>query len=174
MGTTIKIKIPLTLAIVPRIITADGDRYAIPQVNLLELVRLENQVAKPAVEWIQGAPVYRLRGQLLPLVSLREQLGLAGSGLTGQEESLNIVVLKADDRQFGLIVDRINDSEEIVVKPLGKQLKQVPIYAGTTIMGDGRVALILDVLGLAHSAKVITGGKDRPPVSFPTRPAVAA
>lgn len=161
-GTTIKIKIPLTLAIVPAlIVTADGDRYAIPQVNLLELVRLEDQIKRPSVEWIQGAPVYRLRGQLLPLVCLRGQLGLSGSGLAGNQESLNIVVLKADDRQFGLIVDRINDSEEIVVKPLGKQLKDVPIYSGTTIMGDGRVALILDVIGLAHSAKVISGSKDR-------------
>ena len=161
-GTTIRIKIPLTLAIVPAlIVTADGDRYAIPQVNLLELVRLEDQVKKPSVEWIHGAPVYRLRGQLLPLVSLRDQLGQQASGLTGREESLSIVVLKAEDRQFGLIVDRINDSEEIVVKPLGKQLKDVPIYSGTTIMGDGRVALILDVMGLARSANVISGSKDR-------------
>lgn len=162
IGTTIKIKIPLTLAIVPAlIVTADGDRYAIPQVNLLELVRLEDQITRPSIEWIQGAPVYRLRGHLLPLVSLRDELGLLGGGLRGQQDSLNIVILKADDRQFGLIVDRISDSEEIVVKPLGKQLKNVSIYSGTTIMGDGRVALILDVMGLAHSSQVIRGNKDR-------------
>lgn len=161
-GTTIKIKIPLTLAIIPAlIVSADGDRYAIPQVNLLELVRLENQIEKPSIEWIQGAPVYRLRGQLLPLVALRHELELRNVGEPMRSDCLNIVVLRADDRQFGLVVDKINDSEEIVVKPLSKQLKNVPIYAGTTIMGDGRVALILDVMGLAHSAHVISGPKDR-------------
>lgn len=161
-GTTIKIKIPLTLAIIPAlIVSADGDRYAIPQVNLLELVRLENQIEKPSIEWIQGAPVYRLRGQLLPLVALRHELDLRNVSEPVRSDCLNIVVLRADDRQFGLVVDKINDSEEIVVKPLSKQLKNVPIYAGTTIMGDGRVALILDVMGLAHSAHVISGPKDR-------------
>ncbi len=162
LGTTIKIKIPLTLAIVPAlIVSASGDRYAIPQVNLLELVRLENQVAKPSIEWIQGSPVYRLRGRLLPIVSLRKELGHCDKSELRHANCLNIVVLKAEDRQLGLVVDRILDSEEIVVKPLGKQLKNVPVYSGTTIMGDGRVALILDVVGLAHAAKILTKNKDR-------------
>jgi len=140
----------LTLAIIPAlIVTSDNDRYAIPQVNLLELVRLEGEQTRKGIEWIQGAPVYRLRGRLLPLVYLRHELGLAKSPHSGVDEVVNIVVLKADDRQFGLVVDRINDSEEIVVKPLSKQLKNVSVYSGTTIMGDGRVALILDVMGLA-------------------------
>lgn len=153
-GTTIKIKIPLTLAIIPAlIVTCDKYRYAIPQVNLLELVRLDGEQIKTQIEWIQSAPVYRLRGRLLPLVYLREELKIdAQTDL----DALNIVVLRADDRQFGLVVDRINDSEEIVVKPLSHQLKSVPVYSGTTIMGDGQVALILDVLGLAQSASVIT------------------
>jgi two-component system chemotaxis sensor kinase CheA len=153
-GTTIKIKIPLTLAIIPAlIVTCDGNRYAIPQVNLLELVRLDGDQVEQNIEWIQSAPVYRLRGRLLPLVYLREQLQVEKNTLS---DSLNIVVLRADDRQFGLVVDRINDSEEIVVKPLSNQLKGVPVYSGTTIMGDGKVALILDVLGLAHTASVIS------------------
>jgi two-component system chemotaxis sensor kinase CheA len=80
-------------------------------------------------------------------------------------------VLQADDRQFGLVVDAIHDTEEIVVKPLQKQLKGISVFAGATIMGDGKVALILDVLGLAQSAKVITGARDRtlsePPTSAP-------
>ncbi len=160
-GTTIKIKIPLTLAIIPAlIVTSDSDRYAIPQVNLLELVRLEGEQTRKGIEWIQGAPVYRLRGRLLPLVNLRHELGLNETPSVG-DDVVNIVVLRADDRQFGLIVDRINDSEEIVVKPLSKQLKNVSVYSGTTIMGDGRVALILDVMGLAHSAHVISGVRDR-------------
>ncbi len=159
-GTTIKIKIPLTLAIIPAlIVSSDNNRYAIPQVNLLELVRLDGDQVAKSVEWIHGAPVYRLRGRLLPLVYLCQQLKCESAN--GQLEALNIVVLRADDRQFGLVVDRINDTEEIVVKPLSKQLKSIPVYSGTTIMGDGKVALILDVLGLAHAAGVISETKDR-------------
>jgi two-component system, chemotaxis family, sensor kinase CheA len=161
-GTTIKIKIPLTLAIIPAlIISSDGDRYAIPQVNLLELVRLEGDQTKCRIEWIQGAPVYRLRGRLLPLVYLSRELRLKDDSASQETDVINIVVLRADDRQFGLVVDRINDTEEIVVKPLSKQLKNVPVYSGTTIMGDGKVALILDVLGLAHAAHVVSESHDR-------------
>ncbi len=153
-GTVIKIKIPLTLAIIPAlIVTCDNSRYAIPQVNLLELLRLDGDQVESHIEWIQSAPVYRLRGRLLPLVYLREQLKVEGEP---HNDALNIVVLRADDRQFGLVVDRINDSEEIVVKPLSSQLKGVPVYSGTTIMGDGQVALILDVMGLAHTSRVIS------------------
>lgn len=160
-GTTIKIKIPLTLAIVPAlVVTSAGDRYAIPQVSLLELVRLEGD-AKKNIEWIQGAPVYRLRGQLLPLVYLRNELRADYGDRPKEESATNIVVLRADDRQFGLVVDSINDSEEIVVKPLSNQLKGVAIYSGATIMGDGSVALILDVMGLAQSAHVISTSRDR-------------
>ncbi len=161
LGTTIKIKIPLTLAIIPALIVSnDGNRYAIPQVNLLELVRLDGEQVKSGIEWIQGSPVYRLRGRLLPLVYLREQLKTE-SNIGMNSDALNIVVLRADDRQFGLVVDRISDTEEIVVKPLSKQLKGIPVYSGTTIMGDGKVALILDVLGLAHTSNVISQGRDR-------------
>ncbi|MGB4709307.1 MAG: chemotaxis protein CheW [Fuerstiella sp.] len=276
-GTTLRIKIPLTLAIIPAlIVSTDGERYAIPQVSLLELVRLEGEQVTTGIEYVHGAPVYRLRGKLLPLVYLSHALGthcsadsreqceyrddsnngwdvdfvmarskhLAWKGrlrayLDGREtmsldeavspracslgkwlydegmrdfghlpqvvqlerlhadmhaavgkviqhneqgdkagaekhlldvESLshhtvaildelkqtaegngaiNIVVLRANDREYGLVVDRVNDSAEIVVKPLSRQLKGLSEYAGTTIMGDGRVALILDVMGLA-------------------------
>jgi len=160
-GTTIKIKIPLTLAIIPAlIVTCDSDRYAIPQVNLLELVRLNGGQPGSEIEWIQGAPVYRLRGRLLPLVYLRAELDLAAPQ-SAADDAVNIVVLRADDRHFGLVVDRINDTEEIVVKPLSSQLKGVPVYSGTTIMGDGKVALILDVPGLAHAAHVLSVANDR-------------
>lgn len=160
LGTTIKIKIPLTLAIIPAlIVTSDGNRYAIPQVNLLELLRLDSDDRRQ-IEWIQDAPVYRLRGQLLPLVYLRNELGIPPRD--GSDDlPTNIVVLRADDQLFGLVVDQINDSEEIVVKPLSKQLKGIPVYSGTTIMGDGRVALILDVMGLAVSSNVITPDRER-------------
>jgi two-component system, chemotaxis family, sensor kinase CheA len=165
-GTTVRVKIPLTLAIIPAlIVTCSGDRYAIPQVSLLELVRLGAEEVGKGIELVHGAPVYRLRGQLLPLVYLNRELKLTGDvhRATEQDGAVNIVVLQADERQFGLVVDQINDTEEIVVKPLRKQLKTVKVFAGSSIMGDGKVALILDVLGLAQYASVITETRDRAP-----------
>ncbi len=153
-GTLLKIKIPLTLAIIPAlVVTSGGERFAIPQVSLIELVRSEGQEAGHGIENIHGASVYRLRGNLLPLVYLNRELQLGGESASA---SINIVVLQAGDRQFGLVVDEINDTEEIVVKPLSKQLKSVSCFAGATIMGDGRVALILDVLGLAQMTRVVS------------------
>lgn len=160
-GTTLKVKIPLTLAIIPALMVAgaDGERFAIPQVSLLELVRLEGDQARAGVERIQGAQFYRLRGNLLPLVHLDDAFGARRGPV--ESDVVNIVVLKADDRQFGLVVDAIHDTEEIVVKPLGKQLKGVDVFAGATIMGDGHVALILDVMGIAQRASVISSLRDR-------------
>jgi len=294
-GTTLKIKIPLTLAIIPAlVVTCAGDRYAIPQISLVELVRLEGDVARKGIESIHGAPVYRLRGNLLPLVHLTNELGftephsiaddrrrsaadeaddrrldflsldfetaikahrawksklrdfLGGKGDFDEEEvgrndkcvlgqwlyspgmkkyrylrelkrlesthtefhhqakqvivakrfreaeqaehelskleamsdevvslinslqtsasenaAVNIVVLQADDRQFGLVVDEVNDTEEIVVKALGTHLKGIATFAGATIMGDGKVALILDVVGLARRASVVSEARER-------------
>ena len=153
IGTTLKIKIPLTLAIIPAlIVTSGGDRFCIPQVSLLELVR----VGPAAIERINGTPVHRLRGNLLPLIYLDRQLGTAPEGPAAAVEGpTNIVVLRNGDRQFGMVVDAINDTEEIVVKPLNRQLKAVNVYAGATIMGDGKVALILDVMGLAQRSNVM-------------------
>jgi len=160
LGTTVKMKIPLTLAIIPALtVTSGGERYAIPQVSLLELVRLEGDQVKQRIESIHGFPVYRLRGNLLPLVYLNKELRTGD--IRPAESEINIVVLHADDRQFGLVVDAIHDTEEIVVKPLQKQLKGVNVFAGATIMGDGRVALILDVLGIAQRANVVTGARVR-------------
>jgi chemotaxis protein histidine kinase CheA len=274
-GTTVRVRIPLTLAIIPALIaTCGGERFAIPQVSLIELVRLEGN---KGIEMVHGAPVYRLRGRLLPLVYLSRTLAAAvddgllrttsrnelpdfalardkhhqwvsrlrsvldgttsmtveqagsprecalgkwlyASGLKDYKgipemhsleqahrqfhdavpnvviskvngddkqaqlalddvarfservlellttvearafelQNVNIVVLQAEGRQFGLVVDDILDTQEIVVKPLGKQLKGINAYSGATIMGDGKVALILDVSGLAQRAKVIT------------------
>ena len=157
-GTTLKIKIPLTLAIIPAlIISTGGNRYTIPQVNLLELVRLDQTQTGNAIETIQGAPVYRLRGNLLPIVSLNEELGIPEKEDQG---ATNIVVLSANERQFGLVVEEICDAEEIVVKPLGNQLKGIKGYSGATIMGDGSIALILDVIGLAQKANVFKESRD--------------
>jgi two-component system chemotaxis sensor kinase CheA len=172
-GVLVRMKIPLTLAIIPAlIVTSAGERYAIPQVNLLELVGMDREQARKGIETIHGAPVYRLRGRLLPLVHLRNELQTADPQMATSLEAasaspprakapsgsgrVNIVVLEADGRHFGLVVDEINDTEEIVVKPLSKHLKGITAYAGATIMGDGKVALILDVLGLAQRSSILT------------------
>jgi two-component system chemotaxis sensor kinase CheA len=172
-GTTVRVKIPLTLAIIPALVVrCSGERFAIPQISLTELVRLESG---KGIEMVHGAPVYRLRGQLLPLVFLSQTLNARQKPEDGRKvehlpveiekkdialQNVNIVVLQAEGRQFGLVVDDILDTEEIVVKPLGKQLKGISAYSGATIMGDGRVALILDVLGLAQRAQVIAEVRD--------------
>jgi two-component system chemotaxis sensor kinase CheA len=163
-GTTVRVKIPLTLAIIPAlVVTCGGDRYAIPQVSLLELVRINADQVSKGIELVHGAPVYRLRGRLLPLVYLSRELNLAADtrSTAKGDGAINIVVVQADERRFGLVVDQINDTEEIVVKPLRKQLKTVKTFAGSSIMGDGKVALILDVLGLAQRAGVIAETRDR-------------
>ncbi|MBV9225106.1 MAG: chemotaxis protein CheW [Acidobacteriaceae bacterium] len=157
-GTTVKLKIPLTLAIIPGlVITTGGQRFVIPQVSLLELVRLEGDTSGK-IEWVHGTPVYRRRGALLPIADLNDVLKLKRAPVS---EVHNIVVLQAEDRQFGLVVDEINDTEEIVVKPLGKQLKGLAVYAGATIMGDGQVALILDIFGLGRLSGVLAKNCDR-------------
>ena len=159
-GTSIKIKIPLTLAIIPALIVkSGGERFAVPQVSLVELVHVEND---GGIETVQGAPVYRLRGRLLALIQLSAQLGLAthdGPKCLGR--AADILVLKAHGCEFGLVVDEIVDSEEIVVKPLGRLLKRIGAYSGATILGDGRVALILDIVGLAQSAGIISESREK-------------
>jgi two-component system chemotaxis sensor kinase CheA len=171
-GTTLRIKIPLTLAIIPALMVATGlERFAIPQVSLLELVRLEGDQIASGIERIGSAAFHRLRGALLPLVYLREELDLDRDtsdlrdprdphDLRDHTSAVNIVVLQADGCQFGLVVDAVSDTEEIVVKPLGRQLKGVDVFAGATIMGDGQVALILDVLGIAQRTNVVSRARE--------------
>lgn len=161
VGTTIRLKIPLTLAIIPAlIIGCAGNRYAVPQASLIELVRIDAEQASPPVEYIGDNPVYRLRGNLLPLVYLRSALRVKESAEAS--DATFLLVLQAEGEQFGLVVDSISDTEEIVVKPLGKELKGLPVYAGATIMGDGRVALILDVIGIARRSNILTEARADP------------
>jgi two-component system chemotaxis sensor kinase CheA len=165
LGTQVKIRIPLTLAIMPAlVVTAGGNRYAIPQVSVLELVRLEGDEVPKGLEKIQSAAVYRLRGDLLPLVWLGAELKLGhGNSVAARSETenvANIVFLQAGDQRFGLVVDEVNDTQEIVVKPLGRQLRGMSTFAGATIMGDGEVVLILDVLGMAQHAHVMPELRD--------------
>ncbi|MES2528920.1 MAG: chemotaxis protein CheW [Bdellovibrionota bacterium] len=145
-GTTITLKIPLTLAIVPAmIVRSEKDRFAIPQVKLVELVRVE----RSAIEMVQGRKIYRLRGNILPLIGMKEVLQTEEAD-SESTEALNIVVLNSEKFIFGLIVDEILDTADIVVKPLARFLKPISIYSGATVLGDGNVAFIMDVLGIAQ------------------------
>ncbi|HMO12104.1 MAG TPA: chemotaxis protein CheW, partial [Actinotalea sp.] len=146
-GTTWRLRIPLTLAIMPAVtVECDRQTYAIPQLSLLELVALDVDAEDGGVEYVRSAPVYRLRGDLLPLVDLREVFERD----TRTDGRATIAVLQTDTVRFGLLVDRVLNTEEIVVKPLSGRLKSIGLYAGATLMGDGQVALILDVQGLAR------------------------
>jgi len=144
-GTVWRLNIPLTLAIIQALTVDCGDqRYVVPQVAVLELVFIDGQNTK--IEYASGAPVYRLRGKLLPLVRLDRALGLE----VGGDQGVYIMVLQADGRRFGLVVDRVLNTEEVVVKALNSRFKDIGMYAGATILGDGKVGLILDVSSLAR------------------------
>jgi two-component system chemotaxis sensor kinase CheA len=163
--TSFKIKIPLTLAIVSVILVrSGGQRFALPQASVVELVRLGRGDNELGIERLHGVPVYRLRGRLLPLVSLSAELGLSSSGSGGEE---SIIVLQGDNRQFGLLVDSIDDSQEIVVKPLGRRLTGLP-FAGATILGDGSITLILDVFRVGLAAGVVSDSRARTMSADPT------
>jgi two-component system chemotaxis sensor kinase CheA len=151
-GTTVRLKMPLTLAIIPALLVrACGQRFAIPQANLLELVFLNVDQARTAVEHVRGAPIYRLRGEVLPLVRLRDVLA-SRAPAPPPADGVSIVVVAVGSSRYGLVVDEIHDTEEIVIKPLHGPLKRLSCYSGATVLGNGEVALILDVAGVAASA----------------------
>ncbi|MFH7030128.1 MAG: chemotaxis protein CheW [Heteroscytonema crispum UTEX LB 1556] len=152
-GTTFQIKIPLTLAIISALIIASGgNSYAIPQASIQELVRLEGEQVIGSIETLYNVPVLRLRGNILPLIYLNRELQIEEKATEEKtvDETIYIVVIQTEDYRFGLIVDVIDDTQDIVVKPLGKQLKNLTIFAGATILGDGKVALIIDAIALAN------------------------
>jgi len=207
VGTKIQIKLPLTLAIIPSQITSVGDdRYAVPQINLDELLRIPVGQIKEKIEKVGDADVVRLRGELLPLLDLSRMLGIEKRYIdpdkkrplldrrenisdrrskqhlnfgevsienttepvsnwqtretkerrSGAINAINIAVVSSGAYKYGLIVDQLHDSEEIVVKPVGRHLKKCAAFSGATIMGDGQVALILDIANLAQMAKLST------------------
>ena len=195
-GTMVLLRLPLTLAIIPSLVVGvGGHRFAVPQVNLVELVWVRAAEVKDRIERVHGAAVLRLRGRLLPLVHLRQVLDI-GTRSTRLEEGgeerrqniadrrsaeaeqisvaepekrcersgsdrrldwhgdYNILVLQVGSNQFGLIVDELFDSEEIVVKPLSGAIKECRTFAGATILGDGRVIMIVDAAGIANVAEL--------------------
>lgn len=161
-GSKFTIKIPLTLAIVSvLIVEAGGERFALPQINVQELVRVGGD-SELKIEHVSDASVLRLRGKLLPLVSLAQVLELEAPSVAEKKVQF-VAVCKVGGFNFGLIVNRVFDTEEIVVKPTSEILKSIPIYSGNTILGDGSVIMILDPNGLARSTgeqEVGGGGQD--------------
>lgn len=203
-GSTFRVKLPLTLAIIPcLLVSVSDDRYAVPQINVDELIRIRAAQVKKRIEIVGNAEVLILRGKLIPIVHLADMLGIArtfvdedgvrkpdqrdrvadrrspATPLFGDESKaeepsphesenapeapskrsdrryransdLNIMVVTAGNFQYGLVVEELHDTVEIVVKPLGRHLKHLREYAGATIMGDGSVGLILDVAGMAE------------------------
>jgi len=154
-GTTLRMRIPLTLAIIPALIVRSVNQsFALPQGALSELVHVPPEQAAAAIEWMEGAPLYRLRGKLLPLVFLDRLLMPAGDHKATTERDNFIAVLDADGRRFGLVVDGLADPEEIVVKPLSPVLKDIGLYSGATVLGNADLALILDPGSIAIRAGV--------------------
>jgi two-component system chemotaxis sensor kinase CheA len=202
-GTTFRIKLPLTLAIIPSlIVSVEGERFAIPQINVEELLRVQPEKAKTRIEIVGGTEVLVLRDRLIPLVRFADLIGVVPTYIdqkTGKREvdrrtkladrrspshslssdeetketpveisamrtgpdrrrspaaALEIAVVTTGTQTYGLVVGAFHDTEEIVVKPLGSHLQGLREYAGATILGDGTVALILDVVGLATKAEI--------------------
>jgi len=153
-GTTIRMRIPLTLAIIPALIVRSiGQSFALPQGALSELVHVPPGQTG-TIEWIENAPLYRLRGKLLPLVFLDRLLMPHGEHKPVDERDNFIAVLDADGRRYGLVVDGLADPEEIVVKPLSAVLKDIGLFSGATVLGNGDLALILDPSMIAQKASV--------------------
>src|SRR5262249_22194098 len=147
-GTSFTIRIPLTLAIVSALIVeAGGERYAIPQLAIIELVRARAN-SEHRIERIKDAAVLRLPGQPLRLVHLRTWLKLDGAGAGAREDGF-IVVTQVGTQLFGIVVDGVFDPEEIVVKPMSSRLRHILLFCGNTILGDGSVILIVDPNGVA-------------------------
>src|SRR5262249_14969105 len=146
------IKIPLTLAIVAALLVeVAGDRYAIPQLAVIELVRVKGH-SDHRIERIKDAAVLRLRNKLLPLGSLRGLLKLEeDTGLCNDPYGAYIVITQVGGQTFGILVDVVFHTEEIVVKPMSSKLRQIPVFCGNTILGDGSVILIIDPNGIANA-----------------------
>jgi two-component system chemotaxis sensor kinase CheA len=160
-GTTLRLRIPLTLAIIPALIVRSlNQSFAVPQGALSELVHVSEEQAATAIEWIENAPLYRLRGRLLPLVFLERLLTPALAAENAVHRHNFIAVLDADGRHFGLVVEGLADPEEIVVKPLSPVLKGIGLYSGATVLGNAELALILDPSAIALGAGIAIRGED--------------
>ncbi|MBF0349668.1 MAG: chemotaxis protein CheW [SAR324 cluster bacterium] len=155
-GTTLTMTLPLTMAIVScLIVKANNQRFAIPQVSIEELVMLKPQDHQTMIGEVQGNAVLRLRGKLLPLLSLTRGLGYAEEP-RNEEASLRILIVKIGSSRVGVIVDEVLGSEEIVVKPMPEYLKHLRYFSGATILGDGAISLIMDIPGFVEKNQLLS------------------
>ncbi|HWB31943.1 MAG TPA: chemotaxis protein CheA [Acidobacteriaceae bacterium] len=155
-GTTLRLRVPLTMAIVPALmVECGGESYALPQRSLAELVHVPAEDAEGVVEKIGAAELYRLRGGLLPLVRLERVLGRCGhADVQGEQRDLYIAVLEPEGQRFGLVVEGLAPPEEIVVKPLSGPLRGIGVYAGATVLGNGTLAMVLDASAIGALAGI--------------------
>ena len=154
-GTHVRLKIPLTLAILPTLfIRCAEEIFLIPQNRILELVRFAPNQPHNGIEDFYGTPTFRLRDKLIPLLFLNEQLNLPASPLKPKQK-LFIAVLNFNGTLFGLVVEEVLNIQDIVIKPLGELLRDMSNFAGATIMGNGEVALILDIDGIARKSGLV-------------------
>jgi two-component system chemotaxis sensor kinase CheA len=167
-GSVFRIKLPLTLAIIPSLFVEAGEqRFAIPQANVVETIRIAVAQIKERIEQVGDANVLMLRGSILPVIHLADALDISRSRANQETfdtspahwavdttNDLNLVIVNTGIMQYGVVVHKLYDSEEIVVKPLGRHLKHIREFAGATIMGDGKVALILNTPGLAATSGI--------------------
>jgi two-component system chemotaxis sensor kinase CheA len=155
-GSSFTIKIPLTLAIVSALIVeAAGERFAIPQLSVVELVRAQTN-SEHRIERIKDTPVLRLRNKLLPLVHLKKLLRMDAGG-AGETADGFIVVTQVGSQTFGIVVDGVFHTEEIVVKPMSTKLRHIAMFSGNTILGDGSVIMIIDPNGIAQAIGTLRG-----------------
>ena len=160
-GTTFIIKIPLTLAIVSAlIIEVSGQRFAIPQLSVIELVRTHGE-AGHTIEMINDTPVLRLRNKLLPLIYLNKQLNLERSTAEAERTAGKefVIVTQVGSQIFGVVVDSVFQTEEIVVKPMSNMLRDITMFSGNTILGDGSVIMIIDPNGIAQNVAADAGAQ---------------
>jgi len=161
IGTTLRLEIPLTLATIPALTVVSGSSvFAIPQAALVEMIAIDAEEAGKHVQSIDGVTVFRFRGTVLPLLSLREELRLQG-GTAEKNNAINLVVVRTEGRQIALQVGSVRSTEEIVIKPLDKRFKSIALYAGAAVLGDGRVALILDIAAIARRAGMVPREQER-------------
>lgn len=156
-GTTVRLEIPLTLATIPALTVVSGKSvFAIPQAALVEMIGLDADDAEKSIECIDGTFVFRFRGAVVPLLNLREELRLKDGIHQETNGGISLVVVRTEDLQIALQVDSVRSTEEIVIKPLDKRFKSIALYAGAAVLGDGRVALILDIAALARRAGMVS------------------
>jgi two-component system, chemotaxis family, sensor kinase CheA len=160
-GSTVRLEIPLTLATIPALTVVSGKSvFAIPQAALVEMIGLDVDEARKHIECIDGTSVFRFRGTVLPLLSLRKDLKLKDAACE-DASTVSLVVVRTEGRQVALQVDSVRSTEEIVIKPLDKRFKAIALYSGAAVLGDGRVALILDIAALARRAGMVTSQQVR-------------